>query len=115
MFKTGTSLVVQWLRICLPVWGTGRGLSVVRELRAHMQLGQLSACATAGSLHDQTMVKRGEREEERTVNERVNALRSKFLQVILLLEMVQQILMSYLEYTQCNGTHSYYVNSKLRI
>ena len=49
------------------------------------------------------------------MNERVNALRSKFLQVILLLEMVQQILMSYLAYTQCNGTHSYYVNSKLRI
>ena len=46
------------------------GLSIVRELRAHMQLGQLSACATAESLHDQTMAKRGEREEEARVSER---------------------------------------------
>ena len=48
--KLGTSLVVQWLRICLAmeeiqVW------SLVRELRAHMQwsyraLALLSLCAT---------------------------------------------------------------------
>ena len=36
----GTSLVVQWLRICLPLQGAWFR-SLVRELRSHM-LGQLS-------------------------------------------------------------------------
>ena len=38
MFKAdhwGTSLVVQWLRICLPKQGT-QVQSLVRELRSHM-------------------------------------------------------------------------------
>ena len=34
----GTSLVVQWLRICLPMQGT-RVRSLVWELRSHMQWG----------------------------------------------------------------------------
>ena len=41
-FKTsglGTSLVVQWLRPCLPMQGV-RVRPLVRELRSHMPLGQ---------------------------------------------------------------------------
>ena len=39
IFSLGTSLVVWWLRLCLPTQG-GVGLSLVRELRFHMPHGQ---------------------------------------------------------------------------
>ena len=38
-----TSLVVQWLRLCLPMQGT-RVQSLIRELGSHMPMGQLT-CA----------------------------------------------------------------------
>ena len=42
----GASLVVQWLRLCLPMQGTPVR-SLVREVRSHVPRGQLSPCATA--------------------------------------------------------------------
>ena len=42
----GTSLVVQWLRLCLPMQGTPVW-SLVREVRSHVPQGQLSPCTTA--------------------------------------------------------------------
>ena len=48
MPRSGTSLVVQWLRICVPMQETWVP-SLVRELGSHMPLdGQLSPCATKG-------------------------------------------------------------------
>ena len=44
----GTSLVVQWLRICLQ--GT-QVQSLVQELRFHLPVGQLSLCATNTEAH----------------------------------------------------------------
>ena len=46
----GTSLVVQWLRICLPMQGT-QVRSLVQELRFHLPVGQLSVCATNIEAH----------------------------------------------------------------
>ena len=37
--QTGTSLVVQWLRLCLPVQGV-QVRSLVRKLRSHMPLSE---------------------------------------------------------------------------
>ena len=43
----GTSLAVQWLRICFPMQGT-QGWLMIRELRFPHATGQLSLGATAG-------------------------------------------------------------------
>ena len=78
----GTSLVVQCLRICLPM----RGMQVQTlggELRSHMRCGQLSPCATTTELvcsnptchnyspqlekspHDTTKTQRSQKERKR--------------------------------------------------
>ena len=49
----GTSLVVQWLRIRLPMWGT-RVRSLLRELRSHMPWGKWACVLHLLSPHTTT-------------------------------------------------------------